>query len=748
MAADVLAGSPGVSETLERVVVAGRRALSADRATCYLLGPRGRVGMVHTTDTDPVRREIIEGAVARDMPIARIMRSRASPVLTVSDAGRSRVVPGGLAERLRVGALMAVRLSQAGVDAQTEVEVGWLFFSWRSPRPFLAADRRLARAFAVHATHALSNARAREKVRRASDVGARAQRIGRMGGWEWDVEGGCVETAERLARSEAHLSEAQRIASLGSWAWEIDGGHIEWSVEFSRVLGLPEDTVQGLDVFFAAVHPADGERVQLSVAACIEQSTPIDVVCRRRPDGTIRVIHSHAEPVTRDETGRATRYMGAVQDVTERVAREDRLRESEERNRRLAAEQAALRRVGTAVATGATPEAIFGQVAAEVGALLDVRAGVVWRFEGDRSVAVGSWGHRRSQVGVAFSLEGDGAVPLAWRTGRAATVDYPSLAESDPTAARVRPQGYRSGVAAPIAIDGKPWGAVLAATSDERVFSEEEKHGLERFADLVGLAIANADAWSQLVARAASDPLTGLANHRTVHETIRREVARANRHGRSLAVALFDLDHFKEVNDIHGHQVGDQVLEAIASTLQAIARPGDLVGRLGGEEFVWLMPETDALGAYDAAERLERTRILTGLRALARAVDAKDPSTQRHSERVATLAGDIAAAHGWTNKGIADLRDAALVHDSRGHDRRAGLPAHGVVEGRAGGMPERGGQAVRPPRSSRCSSRSRPRAPSAPSRSPADRGAHPARPHRVSLSVNRRVPPGPTKASL
>ena len=433
--------------------------------------------------------------------------------------------------------------------------------------------------------------------------------------------------------------------------------------------------------------------------------------------------------------GRATRYMGAVQDVTERVAREDRLRESEERNRRLAAEQAALRRVATAVASGATPEAIFGQVAAEVGALLDVRAGMVWRFEGDRSVAVGSWGHRRSQVGVAFSLAGDGAVPLARRTGRAATVHYPSLADTDPTAARVRPQGYLSGVAAPIALDGRPWGAVLAATTDERVFSDEDKRGLERFADLVGLAIANAEARSHLIARAATDPLTGLANHRTVHETIRREVARAQRHRRSLAVALFDLDHFKEVNDIHGHQVGDQVLEAIAQTLQGIARPGDLVGRLGGEEFVWLMPETDALGAYDAAERLralvgssepapgvsltisagicdleqassaselmaladgalywakahgrdisflytpevvealsaeeraerlERTRILTGLRALARAVDAKDPSTQRHSERVATLAGDIAAAHGWTTKAIANLRDAALVHD-------------------------------------------------------------------------------------
>ena len=829
-AADILAGSPGVRETLDRVTLAARRALSADRATCYILDLGGSVTMVHTTERDAARRELIDGAVGRDMPIGRILRSRSSPILAVADAGRSRLVPSRLAEHRGVGALMAVRLDHADTDPEGEAALGWLFLSWSSPRSFSTADRRLALAFAPHAAHALSNARLRESAQRASEVGLRAQRIGRMGGWEWDAEAGRVEyspeglgvlglepgmpippelyvelahpddratgsavvtelvagrrddyeiqhrivrsdgmtrhvvsrgevierdddgrptrvggmlqditdsvgAAERLGRSEAHLTEAQRIASLGSWAWELDTGHIEWSAEFSRICGLPETAAQSFEAFLEAVHPADRERVQVAVAAFVEKSAPLDVVCRvARPDGTIRIIHSHGEAV-HDETGRATSYVGAVQDVTERVTREDRLRESEERNRRLAAEQAALRRVATAVASGATPEAVFGQVAAEVGSLLDVRAGVVWRFEGDHSVAVGSWGHRRSQVGVAFPLAGEGAVPMAWRTGRAATVHYPSLADTDPTAARVRPQGYRSGVAAPIALDGKPWGAVLAATSEERVFSDEEKRGLERFADLIGLAIANAEARSQLLSRAATDPLTGLANYRAVHETLQREVARAHRHRRSLAVALFDLDHFKEVNDIHGHQVGDNVLEAIASTLQGVARPGDLVGRLGGEEFVWLMPETDALGAYEAAERfralvgssepapgvaltvsagicdleragsaselmaladgalywakahgrdisflytpevvealsaedraerLERTRILTGLRALARAVDAKDPSTLRHSERVAGLAGDIAAAHGWTVKRIADLRDAALVHD-------------------------------------------------------------------------------------
>jgi diguanylate cyclase (GGDEF)-like protein/putative nucleotidyltransferase with HDIG domain len=102
---------------------------------------------------------------------------------------------------------------------------------------------------------------------------------------------------------------------------------------------------------------------------------------------------------------------------------------------------------------------------------------------------------------------------------------------------------------------------------------------------------------------ASIDPLTDLANHRRFHERLGEEFSRARRHGRDLSLVLIDLDHFKHVNDLHGHPVGDEVLQETAARLRRYAREGDLIARVGGEEFAWLMPETPPAAAFDVAER-------------------------------------------------------------------------------------------------------------------------------------------------
>jgi diguanylate cyclase (GGDEF)-like protein len=107
--------------------------------------------------------------------------------------------------------------------------------------------------------------------------------------------------------------------------------------------------------------------------------------------------------------------------------------------------------------------------------------------------------------------------------------------------------------------------------------------------------------------RAATDPLTAIANHRTFHDRLRTEIERARRYDRQLSVVLLDLDDFKAINDTHGHQTGDRILVEVAQHLATQAREGELVARIGGEEFAWLLPETDEHGAYDAAERIRRT---------------------------------------------------------------------------------------------------------------------------------------------
>jgi diguanylate cyclase (GGDEF)-like protein/PAS domain S-box-containing protein len=102
---------------------------------------------------------------------------------------------------------------------------------------------------------------------------------------------------------------------------------------------------------------------------------------------------------------------------------------------------------------------------------------------------------------------------------------------------------------------------------------------------------------------ATHDPLTGLANRRLFDDRLDQEVADAIRHTRSLAVAILDLDRFKEVNDQFGHPAGDRVLCETARRLMRVLRTGDLLARVGGEEFAWILPEVHSHGAWAAVER-------------------------------------------------------------------------------------------------------------------------------------------------
>ncbi len=103
---------------------------------------------------------------------------------------------------------------------------------------------------------------------------------------------------------------------------------------------------------------------------------------------------------------------------------------------------------------------------------------------------------------------------------------------------------------------------------------------------------------------AFTDHLTGLANRRRFERQLEREVSRTQRYGRPFCLLLLDIDNFKQVNDSHGHEAGDEVIRRLALTLQAGTRGIDLAARVGGEEFAVILPETDFVGGLDVAERL------------------------------------------------------------------------------------------------------------------------------------------------
>nr|NIV30190.1 diguanylate cyclase [Anaerolineae bacterium] len=104
-----------------------------------------------------------------------------------------------------------------------------------------------------------------------------------------------------------------------------------------------------------------------------------------------------------------------------------------------------------------------------------------------------------------------------------------------------------------------------------------------------------------------TDGLTGLRNRRFLDQQLRQEVEWARRTGRSLAVAMMDIDHFKPVNDTYGHQTGDECLKMVGEIIHANLRsPQDTAARYGGEEFAMILPETDENGAVNVLERIRQ----------------------------------------------------------------------------------------------------------------------------------------------
>jgi diguanylate cyclase (GGDEF)-like protein len=136
------------------------------------------------------------------------------------------------------------------------------------------------------------------------------------------------------------------------------------------------------------------------------------------------------------------------------------------------------------------------------------------------------------------------------------------------------------------------------------VFDEEQRMTAGSLASHAAIALENARLHRIVERQALVDGLTGIANRRQCEDALTAEISRADRLGAPMTLVLADLDDFKAVNDLHGHTVGDDVLREFASVLKATVRDSDLAGRWGGEEFMLLLPGTDAAGGANLADRV------------------------------------------------------------------------------------------------------------------------------------------------
>ena len=285
--------------------------------------------------------------------------------------------------------------------------------------------------------------------------------------------------------------------------------------------------------------------------------------------------------------------------------------------------------------------------------------------------------------------------------------------------------GFKTAIAVPMAWNEELKGALSVGWTSLRRIEEEDRRTLEAIADLATVACHNAETYHHVQQAARTDALTGLLNHGAMQVRVREEIARARRDGTPLSFVIIDLDDFKRVNDVRGHQAGDELLRQVAGVLQAELRPYDQVARYGGDEFVLLLPGSDEDDACVVAERVrdavagelvgacslgvaqwhepldadgllehaDRALLLakrTGkgrvavanadverelamlqaqhgspaaVQALAAAIEERDNYTHEHSEEVVHLARGVAMILGLATEQVERIAHAALLHD-------------------------------------------------------------------------------------
>ncbi len=199
----------------------------------------------------------------------------------------------------------------------------------------------------------------------------------------------------------------------------------------------------------------------------------------------------------------------------------------------------------------------------------------------------------------AKTLASDPRVLSAFSKNESVSITLPSAVIVESTLTQFHPQEV---IIEPVKFKSVPIALILLAKAEP--FQSENLKQLAIFTQSLAVALHNALEHEQLQRLAALDPLTGILNRRFGMIRLREEYSRSIRRGMPLAVLMFDIDHFKQVNDTYGHVAGDRVLRNISTMIRQGIREGDILLRYGGEEFMVILPGASKADAYTIAERV------------------------------------------------------------------------------------------------------------------------------------------------
>jgi diguanylate cyclase (GGDEF)-like protein/PAS domain S-box-containing protein len=381
-------------------------------------------------------------------------------------------------------------------------------------------------------------------------------------------------------------------------AVDADGHITSLNPAAERMFGWPEADVLGRSPL-EVVSAEPSERIEEARTALRETGRHAAPWKLRRRDGAVFDGHIHTV-VVRDDDGVAIKGMVTVyQDLSERL----RLIAQLERR---AAQQSAVAALGERALEAEQPTVLIDRAVAMVRSTLEVELAAVFELVDDGRTLV-----LRAGAGFGEGVVGRATVPAGWADGQEGftlirrepvIVDDARRERRFVQAELVGRHGAVSGVS--VVVQGHAGvHAVLAAYSDRpAAFTPDDVTFLQSMANVLGDALDRFASDQEIRRRGLHDPLTELPNRALVMERLAEAGARAEGH---IALLFLDLDHFKDVNDSLGHRAGDDVLRQVADRLRGAVRPGDVVGRFGGDEFVVLCEHVeDEAMARTIADRL------------------------------------------------------------------------------------------------------------------------------------------------
>ncbi len=374
------------------------------------------------------------------------------------------------------------------------------------------------------------------------------------------------------------LSESRRrfkdiVEVSGDFAWETDSDGVFVYVSPGMSLGYPPDEMVGVPASrFIADGAADGAATPFKAR---EAARDTDIWLNAR-DGRTVCLTTSAVPIVGDD-GDWSGARGICRDVTEERRQNSAFAALQRR-------EVSMARIVQAASRETDPEDMLAS------ALEETRL----NFAADYADIRRPGENRDFIVEVAA---GDAADAPVLKTVFNRMIESRSLV----TAA----DGDRYHICAPIVYRGNVTGTLLVSrTLNDGAFAEDERRFCEELAAQFALLLAQSDAHRRLEQMARTDEMTGRLNRRAFLADLADRTARAAGGGSGGALFYVDLDNFKAVNDVHGHQRGDEALIALSDLLVLKSRPGDLVARLGGDEFAMWLDRTDEKAAVKRAKDL------------------------------------------------------------------------------------------------------------------------------------------------